>query len=291
MFSKHFTSFQLFGGLGNQLFILAAGRYLAEKCAHEVSYNTWYLENFGENHGLSLESRGFADHFEHKPPVSGKSGRPFFERLGLTKRLHVPRYGFGWDPELIRVSQGTQVKGYFQSWRYAGALDRRISREAVLFRNATSSWYRDETARALEERPLMVHVRRGDYRGLGSKFGLVGQDYYSKAIRLARSLGMANDIWVISDEPDVAIDVLGVMNSTPRFIKPPPGTDAGESLALLAHAGANIISNSTFSWWGAFLNPAPEFVVAPDPWFRDLASPAQLLPANWLTAQHQFVGR
>jgi len=285
------TNFRLFGGLGNQLFILAAGRYLEEKFSHRVVYNTWYLERFGENHGCTLEHRGFSDSFRRTSPPLPNLSKAVSRRLRWADRVYIPKFGLGWDPELGSVSRGRTVNGYFQSWRYPAALDKSISRDAILLQSGTSAWFEERRAAAIHDRPLIAHVRRGDYEGLASEFGLVGRDYYSKAIRYARSVGMDNDIWVVSDDPSAAASVLGSANLVAHFLQPPSGNDPGESLALMAYGGANIISNSTFAWWGAFLNPGANLVIAPCPWFRGLPAPSHLLPTHWTSLSHRFEDR
>jgi hypothetical protein len=71
-----------------------------------------------------------------------------------------------------------------------------------------SDWLDRIIERAERERPLAVHVRRGDYTSI-DEFGLLGPTYYEAAIERLRSEGVAGPIWLFSDEPVVARQALG----------------------------------------------------------------------------------
>ena len=282
------TEFRLFGGLGNQLFILAAGRYLEEHANHVVSFNTWYLKRFGDNHDASITDRGFPDTFIEKAPFMGDGNRFLSKRLSGLEKAYIPDSGLGWDPQLATLRRGRSVKGYFQSWRYADTLRNKITRLDLIRREGASPWLAKELARAALCQPVMVHVRRGDYRKLSSTFGLVGSDYFGSAIDYVRASGIENEVWVFSDDIAAAAQIFSGLRIPARIIEPPPGGDPGESILLMAHGRANIISNSTFAWWGAFLNLESELVVAPSPWFREISIPAELLPDTWVKLPHRF---
>jgi hypothetical protein len=122
---------------------------------------------------------------------------------------------------------------------------------------------------------LMVHVRRGDYAQ--QQFGLLADPYYEHALKRLREHGLTGPVWVFSDEPE-RIPV--GLRSGARFVTSP--VSAHEDLVLMSHGGGNVIANSTFSWWGAWMNPAHVPVVYPDLWFQSGPRIEGLIPPWWI---------
>lgn len=289
MIKPRVTRFRLVGGLGNQLFILAAGRYLEEQLDHTIVFNQWFLKKVGESHDVTISGRGFEDEFVNHQPVLEKLTERVARRFKAFDQRYVARED-GWDPGLITLKRGLSVNGYFQTWRYASDLENRITRNDLLRSGGASVWLSEEVARAREERPIMLHVRRGDYVQLSSSFGLIGSDFFKAAISRLEAACITSQVWVFSDEVQAAAKIAQALDVPTRVIEPPAGTDPGESMALMSYGRANVISNSTFAWWGAFLNPEAEMVIAPSPWFQTIDTPRDLLPPYWVTLHHGFSG-
>jgi len=134
--------------------------------------------------------------------------------------------------------------------------------------------------------PIIIHIRRGDYRS-ESTFGLPGREYYQRAYEITQERFPNNPIWVFSDEISEAQSILSfIPQARVQYI---PDVDGASSASLMAmrFGCAYIIANSTFSWWGAFLsNSTNPLVIAPDPWFVGQADPTQLIPSNWIKIKH-----
>jgi hypothetical protein len=183
----------------------------------------------------------------------------------------------GHDPTLFDQPPGTRLRGYFQSWRTVqNAVDSGYPRRPSL--KQPSAWLDRVIERAERERPLAVHVRRGDYKSI-DEFGLLGPTYYEAAIERLRSERVAGPIWLFSDEPDVARQALGTYADQAEAITSPDGP-ATEMLAM-SYAAGNVIANSTFSWWGAWMNAPKTPVIAPDPWFASGPPVDGLIPPEW----------
>jgi hypothetical protein len=97
---------------------------------------------------------------------------------------------------------------------------------------------------------IAVHVRLGDHRTVGQHIDL---DYISAAIRHSKKEYPNSNIWVFSDDPPLATDILGSLNTDFRFLAQPPTSRPLETLVLMAHAKCLIMSNSSYSWWAANL--------------------------------------
>jgi hypothetical protein len=130
----------------------------------------------------------------------------------------------------------------------------------------------------------MVHVRRGDYTQFSELYGLLDPGYYVRAVHAVREHGEHEDspIWFLSDDiPAVRLEFEAVFASeSVRWVQPPSGTPAEESMFLLGAGAALITGNSTFSWWAGALSKHQQ-VVAPKPWTKSLGEPNVLIPDSW----------
>jgi len=134
--------------------------------------------------------------------------------------------------------------------------------------------------------PVVVHIRRGDYETQAT-FGLLGENYYRKAIEKIDFFYADNPIWVFSDEVSEAKKILAWLpQERLKYISDVDGQSAASLMAMRLGC-AYVIANSTFSWWGAFLSEkeAP-LVVAPDPWFTGQSEPSMMIPTHWLRIKH-----
>ena len=115
-----------------------------------------------------------------------------------------------------------------------------------------------------------IHIRRGDYvtsKASNKVHGVLNMNYYKNAIKLLEK-NFSNDIhfFLFSDDIEWVVDNLKIKNST--FIINGLKSDPHEDIYLMSLCDHNIIANSSFSWWGAWLNTNPEkMVVCPQRWF------------------------
>jgi hypothetical protein len=136
-------------------------------------------------------------------------------------------------------------------------------------------------------RPVIVHVRRGDYKAETS-FGLPAEKYYREAMGIIEKQFASHPIWVFSDEEVEARKILSwVPDSRLRFVSEVDG-DSSASLMAMRFGCAYVIANSTFSWWGAFLSEAESpLVIAPKPWFTGQREPNLIIPSSWKRVDQQ----
>lgn len=192
----------------------------------------------------------------------------------------------GFDPRLEHVPPGTYVEGYFQSYRYFSYLQNR-GLSPQFFLREPSEWFQETLLRLQQERPIVVHVRRGDYKGHPS-IGLLKQDYYSNAIRAAKDCAPDARVWVFSDEPEEVREssFLGKARNQ-VWLESPQGTSPAEVMLLMSMGSVNVISNSTFSWWGAMIGPEKR-VLFPSPWFKLGMEPRDLIPGKWMRVRSSW---
>ncbi len=285
---------KLQGGLGNQLFQYAAGRALAAR--HRVSL--WFETGFYEkpsHRGLS-EPRAFL--LAHLCC----SGQVLDRRTGailrvLTRRPKVGRLArltfgpgfprpyrerhFHYDPDFHALPSSVLLEGYWQSERYFHSIETKI-RDEIKPRSrsvvATCQRFLGEVRRRASV-VVSVHVRRGDYvlaRQQGTH-ALLTAEYFRAAMK---QFGADAAFVVCSDDRGWCERNLcgpGVFFS--------PGIGVIEDLFLMSLCDHHVISNSTFSWWSAWLgaNPARR-VLVPPVWFGPACAEhdvRDLFPPGW----------
>lgn len=274
-----FTRFH--GRIGNQMFQYAAGRALALRHGCGVVIDDRLARHKGEGSITDIFSLPHVIPAQMPP---SKHDRPLayalWRHLGRSPR-YVRERGLALNPGVLDAPQGSYLHGYWQSESYFSDATDQIRQDfafpAPTDRNA-------ELAAEIAETPsVSLHVRRGDYVGNASHV-VCGQSYYDAALKaLLPQLNVTPTIYVFSDEPDWARAHLSVPAAS--VIVDHNADAPQEDMRLMSLCQHNIIANSSFSWWGAWLNArAGRNVIAPARWFGKpgLSNP-DILPASWQT--------
>lgn len=169
--------------------------------------------------------------------------------------------------------------GYFQSFVWAGLAKTQLEKLSI---NQEGPDLESLRLEAQSVAPIVIHVRRGDYK-LETTFGLLGENYYKSGMEIINRAYPSHPIWVFSDDVNEAKQVLSWLPSGRlRFISDVDQQSAASFMAMRLGC-AYIIANSTFSWWGAFLSDTRNpLVIAPEPWFIGQKEPAFLIPEDWI---------
>lgn len=279
-------STKVVGGIGNQLFCYFAGYSLARKFNYKLNIDVSDIRQGRSVHEVSIESFQLPGHFIsinetyfslYCKRIFKHLNRRFSLNLGLNSNYHSKVIGY--DPNLEEIKGPTKLNGYFQTFRYF----ERISRELLPLKLKNETEWFKTTLKVLQESDFVsIHIRRGDYEKLSQNYGLLSESYYRRAIEKIAALSINGRFVIFSDDIDKAREVLSDLVSEETYwIDPPGNVSPAESLILMSYASANIIANSTFSWWGAALNTKKSAVVAPSKWFRNMDDPQDLYPLDW----------
>lgn len=208
--------------------------------------------------------------------------------LGLKKRIaFAPGKGIGYT-HLPKPDRKTlYLHGYFQSATYLSRSNTYDRMKSLTLTNP-SERLDSFKIRAAEQKPIVVHVRRGDYR-YEDNFGLLGPKYYQLAFEYLRSQNKIETIWLFSDEPDYALTLMPAEYLALVEVIPVLDEHPASTLELMRLGSAYVIANSSFSWWAAILskNNKP-LVVAPNKWFKNQDSPIGLIPEHWKVVDSNF---
>jgi len=278
------------GGLGNQMFQYAAGRALAERHGVPLRLD---LDEYGRatvHEGYVLD-RAFG--------VRARAMGPLGRALVAAWRLQPgrPRWVVRLDPRvpgaaphelLERAPAACYLNGYWQDERCFAPIAASVRRELTVADTALADLGPLAT-RVQDEASVAVHVRRGDYLGIGlGHFVQLGPDHYAEAARLVAARVADPTFVVFSDDPawcDAALVRRGVFPGPVELVAPRPGRPAWLDQAVMARCRHHIIANSSFSWWAAWLAAHDEqVVVAPARWYLDPVAEASssVVPARWL---------
>lgn len=185
------------------------------------------------------------------------------------------------DRSVLSLPDGSVLKGYFQDERYFAEIGTRLREEIAIRPPPPGS---REAALEAEIRggpSISVHVRRGDYLG-SSIFETCGADYFVRAVELVRGRCGKARVFVFSDDIAWCREALRIPDI--RFVEQ---GDPLSDMRCMSLCGHNVIANSSYSWWAAWINANPgKTVVAPARWIRErVACPRpcpQHLPEGWI---------
>jgi hypothetical protein len=302
IFVSNKTTVRLIGGLGNQLFIYFAGLYISKKWNTKLVCDLSYLDSDRTKHGVSITSFNIDGEFVRKfrwnveiiklvDRIFSRLGQyfPFVRRFYLILTRSYLSSGIGYDSELEKIGKDLILKGYFQTWKYVRALEGNSEIELKI--KNPSAWFSNLMLEAEQTRPIVIHVRHGDYReDVNSFIGILGPSYYQNALSEIRSIGIDAPIWVFSDDIESAKRVINFCEKeNVVWIVSPIGIDPAEELAIMQLGGAHIIANSTFSWWGAYLSKSTKMVIAPCSWFKSQVEPLDLIPPEWKRIENDWL--
>jgi hypothetical protein len=279
---------RLRGGLGNQLFQYAAARiynltsgrpFKADitgyaKPETQKVPRGYKLQNF--NLELPIATEGEVKAFKYPLGMFSKAMRGF-----KTKVLGLDYLDY--HPNLFK-SPITYLDGYFQSPLYYTGHEELIKKECSVRPELISDAAKDIEKQMSESLSVSIHIRRGDLAtevDAAKTQGLCTADYYEKAV--ATLLAEFSDVpvfYIFSDDIRWVKQYMHFPKNSvyvSDFI-----LQDFEELYLMSKTKHGIIGNSTFSWWGAWLNENPnKIVIAPKQWTVVNTEHPTIIPANW----------
>lgn len=299
----------LTGGLGNQIFQLAGalgstnGKVILVGCIGKprsfngypdlndltlservVSHKCWKSPTtlnrlFNINLSLGLSERKFWSNRIVRFILQTFTNIAFSIHLHKVINIGVSK-GVGFDRNSFKKNQNLVI-GYSQTYRLSEAT--KIMKEMQSFNLSKYDSSVEALAEASKKDSILgIHVRLTDYK-YERDFGILGSKYYEEALKVAFSETNFTKIWLFSDEPGLASDMLPQKYRDLVFVIDDNGKPPAYTLQLMRFCSGYIIANSTFSWWGARLSRTSEpLVIAPAVWFVGAQEPNDLVPQNWI---------
>lgn len=279
------------GGLGNQLFqysffLAISDKFPKQICKLDISSYRLYEPHNG------FELKSIFPNL-HLPIISNfeqfllKNYIKFIQKLNITPFQKINEKRLIFNTKYLENDSPTIFEGFWQSPKYFRDIERNIH-DAFIFPLLSSKKNNSIQKKILATESVSIHVRRGDYvktTSMLAKAGSVcGLIYYQNAINQIKAVTDNPHFFIFSDDPYWCKKNLLLRNST--IIDWNKNENAYKDMQLMMHCQHNIIANSSFSWWGAYLNKNPnKLVLAPSNWFNTGAVDYNLddiLPSNWI---------
>lgn len=276
------------GGLGNQMFQYACYKALSKKFPDvKADLNSF---NFDTAHnGYELEDIFQLTITKVSPFTGGiydiKNRKWIYRKirrvLNLKKYHKAEEKDFTFDPAIFSDSKSRYYSGFWQNEDYFIDIADEI-RKDFKFSALTAQQNIDILKKIEQTNSVGVHVRRGDYVNHPVFGGLCEKKYYDQAIQIVQSRTNDAKFFIFSNDIDWCVKNLNINNC--EFISWNKGTQSYIDMQLMSACKHNIIANSSFSWWAAWLNNNPEkIVIGPEKWLHgDQYDTSTLLPASWI---------
>ncbi len=282
---------RLQGGLGNQLFQYAAGHALAQK--HQTNLKVDFSGHTGDI-ARSYKLSFFNINTEFATPEEVANFNKWYNRGWLAKftnrlpfrlnRHHFKEPHFHFTPELFGLSDNVYIEGYWQTEKYFSSIEDTIRQEVVL-KKAYAVQNEELFSLIRNNDSVSLHVRRGDYVANATTLkmhGVCTPEYYRRAIDAIKEKISKPYFFVFSDDPEWVKS--NFTFTDPYRIVSAEGYADYQELSIMSRCKHNIVANSSFSWWGAWLgNNSDKIVIAPRQWFSGFKGDTKdLLPQRWL---------
>lgn len=277
----------IFGGLGNQMFQYAVGRTLAKRnnCRLQLDVRH-YDQNCAFRYGLGdFNIEAVIGTSRTLPPTRANRLRYLRWRYLSNRHRMIREQSLSFEPSILDHRGSIYLRGYWQSERYFSEIADTI-RQDFTFVDPVSGLNREMLDRIQSTQSIAIHVRRGDYvsNPQCNKFhGTCPPDYYSRGVQeICSGHPGKHTVFVFSDDWQWAKQNIHT-DCEMVFVHHNDIYSAHEDLRLMSACQHQVISNSTFSWWAAWLNSNPnKQIIAPSQWFADpKAKNTDIVPAQW----------
>lgn len=294
------------GGLGNQMFQYATGLAISMRNKSDLLLDTsdlkstkknetgreFLLLNFNVQIGIATGE----DFYRIKIPSTENSDlfskikrRVFritesFKPLSQRKFIVEPYFDF--CPEILNIEDNCYLSGVWQSEKYFKNIESLI-RESFTLKNSPSVKTEDWVEKVSRCNSVSIHIRRGDYVDMQKTnrlHGVCSLEYYNQAIDLICKKIDNPIFFIFSDDIDWVKTNLKI--NCPLFYVSDKSTPDYEELIIMSNCKNNITANSSFSWWGAWLNGNPsKIIIVPKRWFSESSniSTRDIIPKEWIS--------
>lgn len=275
-------------GLGNQMFQYAFFKSLSSTF-EDVKLDLDYIKNMKDHNGYELsnifqikEIRASKEEIlkfsDEKQDILSKVRRKVIGR----KKTHCVQKKFNFNEKYFEVDN-VLLDGYWQSEKYFKNIEA-IIREEFKFKNQLDELNLKTLDKIINSNSISMHIRRGDYMSLQyiEKFGKIcNVNYYKKSIEYIKDIYPDCTFFVFSDDIQWAKD--NFKGYEFKFISNNTGGKSYIDMQLMSNCKHNIIANSSFSWWAAWLNNNKDkIVIAPKLWFNDDNDYSDVVPEDWI---------
>lgn len=276
------------GGLGNQMFQYAFYKSLESSYPH-VKFDVSPFNNYNTHNGFELDRifpiNYYSPSFMEKISLSFQSGGFIFRLLRHTyKKKRAKEYyedGLYFHEDALLNGGNLYYIGYWQSWKYFQRIKKIIKGDFRFDETQLPPSNLEILSKIRNTNSISLHIRRGDYLGNPIYANITTPDYYNNAIDYIKKNVKDPFYFIFTNDPEWCKVNMMLPNSLIVDIN--SGVDSYWDMFLMSQCKHNIIANSSFSWWGAWLNEHEnKIVIAPRKWINeDSANIDDIIPPTW----------
>lgn len=270
---------KIMGGLGNQMFQYAFGLKMALKNNSELKLDTNFYSTQRKRHFeldvFDIKTKRASNREIAKikyglgipHPINFENFLSFKNKL--KPKSYISQSSVFSNPNLLNITGDIYLDGYWQGERYFKDIENTV-REEFTFKPISDDNNKTTLEKIKKSNSVSVHVRRGDYINnleIKKVHGIDLSGYYLKAVEYINKKLPNPKYFVFSDDIDWCKKNMKFGSET-CYVNHNKGNKGFEDIRLMSNCKHNIIANSSFGWWGAWLNKNKEkTIITPKKWF------------------------
>lgn len=283
---------KLKGGLGNQMFQYATGFALAlkNKTQQKIDISNYDHVTRDTPRKFALNVFNISSPIALSEEISGVSSKGFLSKLGnLINQKIFRNYYLDFHPDFlnkignkITLGKNIYLEGIFQSEKNFSEFTPQIQKEFTFKKELFDEKVKQLSEVLQKEDSVSIHIRRGDYihdKKTNKYHGVCPIEYYQEAINLIKEKVSKPTFYIFTDDEKwVTENFPFYTNISKNHFKD------YEEMYLMSQCKHNIIANSSFSWWGAWLNKnSAKIIIAPKKWVNKRPNPhPNVIPETWI---------
>ncbi|HKM02191.1 MAG TPA: alpha-1,2-fucosyltransferase [Sedimentibacter sp.] len=278
---------KIWGGVGNQLFQYALYRKLLHQGKDAKVDLSWFnikKRNQQRTYKLDLFQTDIREctRREKKKLANGTDNRRqrIIQKVIGKRKSHVyEKKAYTFDASILE-RDNVYLEGYWQTQLYFADIKEILQKEIIMEHNK-SIYFNETLKRIMVTNSISVHIRRSDYLLKAEKYGnICTKEYYNNALNYMERKIQNPVFYIFTDDMVWAKDTYKDRKDI-VFIDG-NGKAEENDFILMSKCKHNIIANSSFSWWAAWLNGnADKIVIAPDKWINEVDTP-DIWCENWV---------
>lgn len=281
------------GGLGNQMFQWAFARALEAKSGIKTSFDMSFFE---KKYARPFELDIFNVNVDAVSDFCTKFKLAFIwkfrKKLNGKKFLGFNFYSephFEYDENLFELCPNTYIEGFFQSEKYFKDIENEL-RADFKFKDLPDEQNQQVIDKINSSNSVSLHIRRGDYvqkKRYQNLYATCSLDYYKRGVEYIAEKFENPTLFIFSDDIEWVKENLKLPYEC-VFVSHNSGAKSFEDMRLMSLCKHNVIANSSFSWWGAWLNNNQnKVVIAPQKWFNDEGiNQTDVIPSDWIKLEN-----
>ena len=291
------------GGLGNIMFEYACGRRMAhvnntallfdvDACkTNPLGDYSFNLEAFNINIQPNLASPEDLERYRSYRSIPSK--KAFFHNLlRADKKKYIEEKYYHFDPGILALRGDMYLHGWWQTEKYFSDI-REILLNDFSLRNPFTGTNSETAEKIKNSESVSIHIRRLDYvknPKTRQYHGELPKNYYDATLELVAAQARNPRLFIFSDDVPWVKEHMRFPFET-HYIEGNRNLPH-EDITLMSLSKHNIIANSSFSWWGAWLNRNPgKIVVAPTPWVAETSKQdsKDVVPGSWIKLPAHYI--